>query len=417
MAKKGKWELTVSYDTPQTKEQYLLAEKFRVLHGSLKHLAKSTTDSAKTYIEKSSSQLDNALSYIKVYNKVDAKPVTLILTWNLGYSNPSFTGKFSESFSKQDNYYSSYKSAKASIRQQIKEYRSNNKSPRVKNKQFQSRSNGDRVAYVMQGTDKVGYTRIEAGSILWMLYQRQGNQIGQSKQPTTKENHVGIELEFFCKVDDEVLSQRLFVAGVAKYVQVKSDGSIRTENERPIAHELCILAKETEYEDIVHKVCEVIRACDGKVNKSCGMHVHLDMRNRDREIVFTNLVSSQNVLYAMNPKSRLESINGTRYCAVTRGRKFNPNMNRYHGINAAAYPRHGTIEVRMHSGTIDNQKIVNWVKILLRIANRTTSITRSASTIRGFVRQFEVPIDLAEYVVERIIKFADTSSTSQEEAA
>lgn len=257
-----------------------------------------------------------------------------------------------------------------------------------------------------------------SGAIEWLAFRKNGNALVERKTPSTNDKYVGIEIEFFSKADQDQLGLKLYRAGVAKFVQLKHDGSIRPEDKYPHGHEICVLAKESEYEEVLSKVCKVLEDAGSKVNKSCGMHVHLDMRSRNKETAFANLVSSQNILYAMNPASRLEEVNGQRYCAFTRSRRMDQQSNRYHGINGHhAYSTHKTIEVRIHAGTFQARKITNWVKLLIMIVNRPEAIARSCSTLGGFVKQFDLPLDLAEYIVERIKKFADKNPANQEEAA
>lgn len=43
---------------------------------------------------------------------------------------------------------------------------------------------------------------------------------------------------------------------------------------------------------------------------------------------------------------------------------YNEIGTRYTKVNAAAYGRHSTIEFRQHSGTVNYQKVINWVKFL-----------------------------------------------------
>jgi hypothetical protein len=42
------------------------------------------------------------------------------------------------------------------------------------------------------------------------------------------------------------------------------------------------------------------------------------------------------------------------------------NRNRYHKLNTESYWRHNTVEFRQHSGTIEYEKISNWILFLAR---------------------------------------------------
>lgn len=242
-----------------------------------------------------------------------------------------------------------------------------------------------------------------------------GLSVFTEKKPKTNNNHVGVELEFISKVDENVLGSELTSKGLFKYCNLKDDGSIKPNNEYPYRHELCIVAEETEIEKVVQRVCQVLKKVGCSVNKTCGMHVHLDMRNRVKEVAFSNLVASQYFLYSMNPASRNAVVNGMRYCSPVKNRMFSPNMDRYHGINGAAYNRHRTIEVRIHAGTVDFKKITNWISILLKIVDKPVAVKRAPGGLISFVRNFDLTMEQCEYMVERITKFANNSDL--EEAA
>lgn len=226
-----------------------------------------------------------------------------------------------------------------------------------------------------------------------------------AKKPKTNLPHVGIELEFFCRLDRNSLAQKLFDAELTPYVELKSDGSIKEfDTSKYFAHELCVLATEAEYKDVIKRVTEVLASTEAKINKSCGMHVHLDMRHRNKDVVFANLVSAQPQLYAMNPVSRET---GT-FSRKTESRQFeiaNQASGRYFGINPASFSRHKTIEVRIHSGTVDFRKITAWVDILIAIVNKSEDVGVAARSVDGFINKFGIPSELKGYIEERITKF------------
>lgn len=239
-------------------------------------------------------------------------------------------------------------------------------------------------------------------------------QVMKEKKPKSNDNHVGIELEFFCKWEKNKLAQALFDAGLAKFVHLGSDGSINDYGDNH-PYELRILAKDNEYKEVIKKVTEILSMASARINKSCGMHVHIDMRNRNKEVVFANLVSAQPQLYAMNPLSREQ---GT-YCKKTEGKTFNANMDRYHGINARAYNEHKTIEVRIHSATVEYAKIVNWVDILLAIASKPADMGNAVRTTDKFVERYNLSNEIKLYMESRIDKFTKqrNGETIEEEVA
>ena len=124
----------------------------------------------------------------------------------------------------------------------------------------------------------------------------------------------------------------------------------------------------------------VARALDdagATVNASCGLHVHFDAADLNVDAIKTILrryAKFENEIDSFMPKSRRGNAN--RYChslnehisAVDSANSINDLLrcygSRYYKINLESISRHGTIEFRQHSGTVNAAKIVNWVRFL-----------------------------------------------------
>jgi hypothetical protein len=237
-------------------------------------------------------------------------------------------------------------------------------------------------------------------------------QIWVAKKPTTSEKHFGIEIECFGPISRESLGEKLIEAKLGRYVELKSDGSVRPNHSSEIAFELAIVVPESKLKPVIESVCSVLADSKCSVNKSCGLHVHLDARGQSPDKMFSNLVSAQSILYMMQPQSRRENT----YCEKTGGKDLRAEIRkgkRYLGINPMSYRKHSTIEVRLHSGTVDARKILNFVAILNSVAYKQEYTKRGASTIKGFVKQNGLSTELEQYITERINKF-NTSSTIEE---
>ena len=257
---------------------------------------------------------------------------------------------------------------------------------------------------------KQGKIYIESGVFMKIYKRKLREDIFKSKNPKTEtEDYVGVELEFSSKKDREFIADTLFDAGLAPHISIKGDGSIATTNTHPHAHEICVIARQEEIVEVINKLCKILNEqCDVRVDKSCGLHVHLDMRNRNYELSFSNLVSMQNILYRMVPASRKS---GT-YCRPTRGKTWRVMDDRYHGINSAAYRRHRTIEVRIHSGTTDANKINNWIGLLVKTVE-ATEIKRAPTTAKGAQKMLNLSDELTAYVDARLEKFKNQHNKSE----
>jgi hypothetical protein len=234
------------------------------------------------------------------------------------------------------------------------------------------------------------------------------------KFPSGDDRYVGIEMEIISKMDHYAMRHAIAQAGLESYVCAKSDGSVRGSSTYPNPHELAILVKESEMARVVKKVCKILHG-NSSVNKSCGLHVHLDMRKRNSDVAYANLYSAQALLYAMCPKTRLTNS----YCrpqnSYTKMSQAHMGGERYLGINPTAFARHKTIEIRIHSGTINAFKIINWVKLLIQIADKPDTsvdgvrIWRNYKDVRGLIGLRGM---LEKYVSSRIEEFSEDHEDS-----
>lgn len=135
----------------------------------------------------------------------------------------------------------------------------------------------------------------------------------------------------------------------------------------------------------VRTVARALAAAGGTVNKSCGLHVHVDANDLDAGQILSivrRYSHFENGITAFMPPSRRDS----RWAYSVGGdfverllqqvnRYGNPRnlfggLNRYHAVNLASYARHGTVEFRQHSGSTNENKICNWITFCLYFVNK-----------------------------------------------
>jgi len=223
------------------------------------------------------------------------------------------------------------------------------------------------------------------------------------KSPSTPENHVGIELEFYAlHAGHRELSKDLVDTGFGRFLTMKGDGSLTAPPSYDYeGRELCICAPSGMMDTIVRSVTEVLAKHKCKVNKTCGTHIHLDARNASPVTVFNNLKAIQNIIFQMQPESRQNN----RYCKRTRS-QYGEQTDRYYGINGRAYRSHRTIEVRAHAGTIDADKIINFVKLCQFVAySPEATIAKKRLTCGGSLRKLGLESRVCDYVDQRIAQF------------
>lgn len=276
------------------------------------------------------------------------------------------------------------------------------------------------------------FIHMEGGTFLKLQELARTRRVFERKAPRTNDKHVGIELEFISKMDKLELASELVKENVQEFVFLTDDGSIKFHDkdgnvvESPVddfkyRHELTMVAPEQLVHEVIKRMLRAINK-DGKskVGARCGFHVHLDMRNRDKYMVFHNLSKAQHIMYAMNPRSRLDGTTSKGKRDTAWSKKINhsdfdeamaylggSSESRYHGINLLALNKHQTIEIRIHSGTTNEEKVSNWVKILTTIANMNSRVETEAHKAETFCEYYGLDESMCTYINSRIAKFRD----------
>jgi len=254
---------------------------------------------------------------------------------------------------------------------------------------------------------------IESGRFL-VAHVRKLNQILEtSKNPMTKERHLGIELEFLMPKDKRIeIENTLRNSPYKNYFSLGRDGSVNSSDEY-LGAELRICVPASQYHEVILFVSQTLIGNGCKVDKSCGLHVHLDSRFDDPKKIFENLLDQQAAIFDLVPKSRRDN----QYCRYTKKGDY-LRGERYKSINSCAYNKYKTIEVRLHGGTIEAEKINNWILLLTTIGYSTADVTRS-SKVKTMITKFDFSESLKAFFLAREEKFASHGSVSGsgEEAA
>lgn len=151
----------------------------------------------------------------------------------------------------------------------------------------------------------------------------------------------------------------------------------------------------------IDKICRALSQIGATVNRSCGTHVHIGAGRlalgamKRLAILYAE---SEDLLDALLPPSRRGNTN--QFCRSVKAnmrlqgvldaqrvadlaQAVLPNHGsepRYTKLNFTAYWRHGTVEFRQHSGTIDPEKIKNWALLCNHLV---TTARRTADTVAG----------------------------------
>lgn len=212
----------------------------------------------------------------------------------------------------------------------------------------------------------------------------------------------GIEIEGLSPVGRERLAQILQRAGV----QCRYEGyNHRTQSHWKIVTDASIIEQNGEYGfelvspplrgahglEEIKKVCKALNEAGCKVNRSCGLHVHHDASDYDVE-AFKNLyaiyIRFETAIDELVSESRRGHQN--RFCVGFRDTRLLETLknvkcmdellsdvfpSRYVKLNCQSYVVHGTIEFRQHQGTMDGEKIANWVVLTQMMVDRAVEST------------------------------------------
>jgi hypothetical protein len=204
----------------------------------------------------------------------------------------------------------------------------------------------------------------------------------------------GIEIEAY-NANKTTIARKLREAGINTYEEgynhetrshwkVIYDSSINGNDSFELVSPILSGADGLEQ---VKTVCRVLKENHVKVNRSCGLHVHIDARDfttGDWKNIYRNYAGAEETIDSFMPMSRRG--NGNTYChsvktyytrsidGATSLRSIQDNYgfgSRYFKLNTKSFWRHQTVEFRQHSGTIEFEKISNWVLFVSRFVEYT----------------------------------------------
>jgi hypothetical protein len=230
-----------------------------------------------------------------------------------------------------------------------------------------------------------------------------GKQNGQAfhkkKEPDMNiERKFGVEIEVLTDgLSQEKIASAIRDAGVQAFAEgynhsTKTHWKVITDASAGFEVVSPVLGGEDGFNQ-VEKVCKALTLIGAKVDKKCGLHVHVDARDMSRKEIASVTAAYgrwEKMFDAIVPESRRGNAN--RYCRsvsefmrVARQGKskvvtdviemferpwdYDANDMRYHKVNLCAYGRHGTIEFRQHSGTTEADKVLNWVVLMLSLVD------------------------------------------------
>lgn len=210
-----------------------------------------------------------------------------------------------------------------------------------------------------------------------------------------EERTYGIEIEFLGghstrqRVNDLINAKGVdcryenYNKNVTSYWKIITDASCGSELVSPILKGRDGLAQ-------LKIVTEALEELNIKVDRRCGLHIHHDVNDynaQEMKNLFNAYIKYEKLIDSMLPKSRRgnrnEYIGTLRYggtqAILDRLRNVNTIeelqrifSTRYLKLNIQSYTRFGTVEFRQHSGTVEYEKIYNWILFTQRLVEMAT---------------------------------------------
>lgn len=168
------------------------------------------------------------------------------------------------------------------------------------------------------------------------------------------------------------------------------------------------------------KVCQALEQAGARINKNCGLHAHFGASDITEtsslwKHLYRNYARLEDAIDSFMPQSR--RANNNQYCQSMRVADFETRLesattlrqiestitrsSRYFKLNSQSYWRHKTIEFRQHSGTIEFEKISNWVLFCARFVEFARK-GKDAGTDFESMKQFLSPELMSFYRNRRL---------------
>jgi len=146
------------------------------------------------------------------------------------------------------------------------------------------------------------------------------------------------------------------------------------------------------------KAVKALLDAGAKVDKTCGLHVHLGMdglTGADIMKVVDYYTANGNLVDSMLATSRHNSRWAQKYSQRALLGDFNGfrtltsnnemrvatrGYDRYRTVNLTAYGKYGTIEFRQHQGTLNPEKVTSWVKFVMALTEKAVTLSDAYAT-------------------------------------
>ena len=247
----------------------------------------------------------------------------------------------------------------------------------------------------------------------------------------------GIELEFISsQYGSTVIASKLteltgirvmgesYNHSTKSYWKIVTDGSLSGRGQG-----LELVSPPLKGEDGLLQIKKLMKALDEiggmSVNRTCGFHVHQDVNDLSHEAikkVVARYIKLESSIDELQPESRRGNNNS--YCKSLKKWTANAFMkelnscksvasmdylfgSRYYKVNLKSYVKYGTLEFRQHAGTLDYEKIKNWVLLtqhMVTVADKAVKFNCNDKKGIAYIKQ-TLFIETANEEMMNVLKF------------
>ena len=175
------------------------------------------------------------------------------------------------------------------------------------------------------------------------------------------------------------------------------------------------------------KAVKALLSIGGKVDKSCGLHVHIgmdgltgaqfmnvfDLYAANQTHINSVVARSRHSNRYCKPQNNSPQYERGRYDAIRRADAANEiregvrSLDRFVAVNLTSYAKYGTVEFRQHQGTLNGEKLTSWVKFILAIVEKgAAGHTDNAGSFDALLRELPLAAGTSEFLTRRAASFA-----------
>jgi hypothetical protein len=168
----------------------------------------------------------------------------------------------------------------------------------------------------------------------------------------------------------------------------------------------------------VKLACRALREAGARVDRRCGLHVHIEARDVNADSVkrlIGNYSANATAINSVLARSRHQANyagqwNAHEISAIAPVQTVEEiarrQIGRYKTVNVHSFPRYGTLEFRQHQGSVNGEKIVNWIKFCAAMLEVSTRREVRAATIEALVSSLRLDAESQSFFNERAMELA-----------